>query len=49
MGEDAFWTLIEECRPTEPAPGADGLAAALTARLPAGPVSLIVQFAEQLA
>lgn len=48
MGEDEFWALIEEFRPAEPDPGADGLAAALTARLAVGPVSLIVEFAEQL-
>ncbi|MDV9172211.1 DUF4240 domain-containing protein [Streptomyces sp. W16] len=48
MGEDAFWTLIEEFRTAEPDPGTDGLTAALTARLAAEPVPLIVQFAEQL-
>jgi hypothetical protein len=49
MDEDAFWTLIEQCRPGGPDPDADGLAAALTARLAAGPVSMIAEFAEQLA
>ncbi|MEU0600878.1 DUF4240 domain-containing protein [Streptomyces sp. NPDC006393] len=49
MDEDAFWALIEEFRPAWPDPDADALAAALTARLAAGPVSLITEFAEQLA
>lgn len=50
MDEDAFWALIEECRPAAgPDPDAEDLAAALTTRLAAGPVPLIAEFAEQLA
>ncbi|MFJ4512462.1 DUF4240 domain-containing protein [Streptomyces sp. NPDC088816] len=49
MDEDAFWALIEEFRPAESDPDADHLAAALTARLAAGPVSLVTEFAEHLA
>ncbi|GAA4887786.1 hypothetical protein GCM10023237_01210 [Streptomyces coeruleoprunus] len=48
MNEDAFWQLIEECRPSTPDPEGDQLAAALTARLANGPVSDVVGFAEQL-
>ncbi|MFE5038668.1 DUF4240 domain-containing protein [Streptomyces sp. NPDC056683] len=49
MDEEAFWALIEEFRPAGPDNDADGLAAAPTARLAAGPVSLTAEFAEQLA
>ncbi|GGJ56219.1 hypothetical protein GCM10010121_078510 [Streptomyces brasiliensis] len=49
MEEDAFWALLEEFRPAGPDPDADRLATALTARLTAGPVSLVTGFAEHLA
>lgn len=49
MNEDAFWQLIEDCRPTEPEPEAELLAPALTERLAQSPLSLVTGFAEQLA
>ncbi|MFB7915409.1 DUF4240 domain-containing protein [Streptomyces sp. NPDC056061] len=48
MNEDAFWQLIEECRPSAADPDGDLLAAALTARLANGPVADVIGFAEQL-
>lgn len=48
MNEDAFWELIEDCRPTEPDPDAELLAATLTERLVQSPLSLVIGFAEQL-
>lgn len=48
MNEDAFWQLIEDCRPTEPDPDAELLAATLTERLVQSPLSLVIGFAEQL-
>ena len=51
MDENAFWQLIEDCRPSgpDPDPDADGLVEALTEALAAGPESRITGFAEQLA
>ncbi|MFI8342094.1 DUF4240 domain-containing protein [Streptomyces sp. NPDC085639] len=49
MNEDAFWQLIKDCRPTEPDPDAELLAAAVTERLVRSPLSLVIGFAEQLA
>ncbi|WP_406458420.1 DUF4240 domain-containing protein [Streptomyces sp. NBC_00876] len=48
MNEDAFWQLIEECRPPAPDPDAELLAAAVTERLVQSPLSLVIGFAEQL-
>ncbi|MFF1838856.1 DUF4240 domain-containing protein [Streptomyces sp. NPDC058231] len=48
MNEDAFWQLIEDCRPTEPDPEAERLAATVTERLARSPLSLVIGFAEQL-
>ncbi|WP_236064687.1 DUF4240 domain-containing protein [Streptomyces poriferorum] len=48
MNEDAFWQLIEDCRPMEPDPDADLLADTLTERLAQSPLSLTIGFAEQL-
>ncbi|MFJ1869779.1 DUF4240 domain-containing protein [Streptomyces sp. NPDC088097] len=48
MNKDAFWQLIEDCRPTEPDPEAELLAPALTERLTQCPLSLVTGFAEQL-
>jgi hypothetical protein len=48
MHEDAFWQLIDDCRPCAPDPDAEELSAALTARLSAGPLAAVVGFAEQL-
>lgn len=48
MSEDAFWQLIEDCRPPEPDPDADLRAAAVTERLARSPLSLVTGFAEQL-
>lgn len=48
MDENAFWQLIEACRPAGPDPEGEGLAAALTARLARGPVSEVTGFAERL-
>lgn len=48
MDEDAFWQLIEECRPTGPDPDARRLAATLIARLASGPLFRVTGFAEQL-
>lgn len=48
MDEDTFWHRIEECRPSGPDPDAERLAAALTARLSAGPLAGVTGFAEQL-
>ncbi|MFE7184540.1 DUF4240 domain-containing protein [Streptomyces erythrochromogenes] len=48
MNEDAFWQLIEDCRPSEPDPDADLLAGNLTERLARSPLSLVIGFAEQL-
>ncbi|WP_243740535.1 DUF4240 domain-containing protein [Streptomyces sp. 8K308] len=49
MNEDAFWQLIHDCTPATPDPDAERLAAALTDRLAAGQLEVIVGFAEQLA
>ncbi|MFE9817857.1 DUF4240 domain-containing protein [Streptomyces sp. NBC_00236] len=48
MNEDAFWQLIEDCRPAGPDPDADLLADTLTERLARSPLSLVTGFAEQL-
>ncbi|MGW6978347.1 DUF4240 domain-containing protein [Streptomyces sp. NPDC054932] len=48
MNEDAFWQLIDDCRPTEPDPDAELLAATVTERLARSPLSLVIGFAEQL-
>lgn len=48
MNEDAFWQLIEDCRPMEPDPDADLLADTLTERLAQSPLSLTIGIAEQL-
>ncbi|MEV4004966.1 DUF4240 domain-containing protein [Actinomadura sp. NPDC049753] len=49
MDEDSFWLLIENCRPGAPDPDAEHLAATLTTRLAAGPLSAVIGFAENLA
>ncbi|WP_234350277.1 DUF4240 domain-containing protein [Streptomyces sp. WM4235] len=38
MNEDAFWQLIEDCRPPEPDPDAELLADTLTERLARSPL-----------
>ncbi|MET7828925.1 DUF4240 domain-containing protein [Streptomyces sp. NPDC005386] len=43
-----FWQLIEDCRPAEPDPDAELLAATLTERLARSLLSLVIGFAEQL-
>ncbi|MBD0738862.1 DUF4240 domain-containing protein [Streptomyces sp. CBMA29] len=48
MNEDAFWQLIEDCRPAGPDPEAELLAPALIERLAQCPLSLVTGFAEQL-
>ncbi|MFF3606917.1 DUF4240 domain-containing protein [Streptomyces sp. NPDC002463] len=48
MNEDAFWQLIEECRPSGPDPDAELLVAGMTERLARSPLSLVIGFAEQL-
>lgn len=48
MDEDAFWQLIEDCKPAEPDPDADVLADTLTERLARSPLSQVIGFAEQL-
>ncbi|WP_374772045.1 DUF4240 domain-containing protein [Streptomyces sp. NBC_01310] len=48
MNEDAFWQLIEDCKPTEPDPDAELLAATVTERLAQSPLPLVIGFAEQL-
>ncbi|WP_240362853.1 DUF4240 domain-containing protein [Streptomyces sp. S1D4-23] len=48
MNEDAFWQLIEECRPTGPDPDAERLAAELSDRLAQSPLFVVTGFAEQL-
>ncbi len=48
MNEDAFWQLIEECRPTGLDPDSEQLAAALTEHLAQSPVFVVTGFAEQL-
>ncbi|MEU1619678.1 DUF4240 domain-containing protein [Streptomyces sp. NPDC005722] len=48
VDENAFWQLIEDCTPTTPDPDAERLVAALTARLVAGPLGTVKQFAEHL-
>ncbi|MFD8794521.1 DUF4240 domain-containing protein [Streptomyces vinaceus] len=48
MNEDAFWQLIEDCRPTECDPDAELLAATVTERLARSPLSAVIGFAEQL-
>ncbi|WP_331735110.1 DUF4240 domain-containing protein (plasmid) [Streptomyces sp. NBC_01166] len=48
MNEDVFWQLIEDCRPTGPGPDAEILAATLTERLAQSPLSVVIDFAEQL-
>ncbi|MCX4775482.1 DUF4240 domain-containing protein [Streptomyces sp. NBC_01264] len=46
---DAFWHLMEDCRPPEPDPDAELLAATRTERLTQSTLSLVIGFAEQLA
>jgi hypothetical protein len=48
MNENAFWQLIEECRPTGPDPDAEELATTLTEHLAQSPLSVVTGFAEQL-
>ncbi|MEV7616883.1 DUF4240 domain-containing protein [Streptomyces sp. NPDC089799] len=48
MDENAFWDLLEDCRPAGPDPDADLLAAALTVALSTGPLHRVVAFAEWL-
>lgn len=48
MDEDAFWQLIEDCRPAGPDPDADLLADTLTERLARSPLPLVTGFAERL-
>ncbi|MFE5333285.1 DUF4240 domain-containing protein [Embleya sp. NPDC056575] len=48
MNEDAFWQLIEDCRPAGPDPDAEILTATLTERLAQSPLPLVIGFAEQL-
>ncbi|MFF7674678.1 DUF4240 domain-containing protein [Actinacidiphila glaucinigra] len=48
MDENAFWQLIEDCKPGTPDPDAEQLVAALTSRLVEGPLATVEQFAEQL-
>ncbi|MPY30764.1 DUF4240 domain-containing protein [Streptomyces adustus] len=48
MNEDAFWQLIEDCRPTAPDPDAELLAAAVAECLAQSPLSTVTGFAEQL-
>ena len=48
MNEDTFWQLIHDCTPSAPDPDAERLAAALTARLSAGPLATVIGFAEHL-
>ncbi|WUD78373.1 DUF4240 domain-containing protein [Streptomyces sp. NBC_00510] len=48
MDENAFWQLIEDCKPGTPDPDAEQLVAALTSRLVEGPLATVKQFAEQL-
>lgn len=48
MNEDAFWQLIEDCKPAEPDPEAELLAAALSERLAQCPLSRVIGFAEHL-
>ncbi|MFD5637857.1 DUF4240 domain-containing protein [Streptomyces sp. NPDC127077] len=48
MNEDAFWQLIEDCRPSASDPDSELLAATLTARLAQSPMHLVRGFAEQL-
>lgn len=48
MNEDAFWQLIEECRPTGPDPDAERLAAELSDCLAQSPLFVVTGFAEQL-
>nr|WP_236072057.1 DUF4240 domain-containing protein [Streptomyces polyasparticus] len=48
MDEDAFWQLIEDCRPRKPDPDAEILAATLTERLGQCPLAQVIGFAEQL-
>ncbi|MES5820125.1 DUF4240 domain-containing protein [Streptomyces sp. RG80] len=48
MNENAFWQLMDACTPPTPDPDAERLAAALTSRLSAGPLTAVIGFAEQL-
>ncbi|MEV8536705.1 DUF4240 domain-containing protein [Streptomyces sp. NPDC051211] len=48
MDENAFWELLEDCRPAGPDPDADLLAEALSVSLSAGPLHRVVAFAEKL-
>ncbi|MER5687521.1 DUF4240 domain-containing protein [Streptomyces sp. NPDC002205] len=48
MNENTFWQFIDDCIPPGPDPDAQELAAALTARLSAGPLAAVIGFAEQL-
>ncbi|MDX3354690.1 DUF4240 domain-containing protein [Streptomyces sp. ME01-24h] len=48
MDENAFWQLIEDCKPMTPDPDAEQLVATLTSHLVEGPLGTVKQFAEQL-
>ncbi|MFI1566395.1 DUF4240 domain-containing protein [Streptomyces sp. NPDC020490] len=48
MNEDSFWQLIGACAPPMPDPDAEQLAAALTNRLAAGGLAMVIGFAERL-
>lgn len=48
MNEDAFWQLIEDCRPTEPDPDAELLADTVAEHLAGSSLTLVIGFAEQL-
>ncbi|MGW3661364.1 DUF4240 domain-containing protein [Streptomyces sp. NPDC005151] len=48
MNENTFWQFIDDCRPPTPDPDAQEMAAALTARLSAGPLAAVIGFAERL-
>ncbi|WP_330455636.1 DUF4240 domain-containing protein [Streptomyces sp. NBC_00820] len=48
MNEDAFWQLIEDCRPAETDPDGELLAVTLTERHAQSPLALVIGFAEQL-
>ncbi|MFI0242293.1 DUF4240 domain-containing protein [Streptomyces sp. NPDC016845] len=48
MNEDAFWQLIEDCRPAGSDPDSEQLAAALTEHLARSPLPVVTGFAEQL-
>lgn len=48
MDENAFWQVIERCRPAAPDPDGAGLSAGLIRTLVAGPLYAVIGFAEQL-